>query len=255
MTTQSKKIKIGWKNELKLFGIVIVILAVVLILFGAVIALAFVWGILLGAWIKTLSVQLYNEKIESIWDGIKHFSSYGFNDAHKLPTPREGGTVVMPKVDVDPADVQIGGMPSAEAALGEGEPTLAGADFGGDGPTVVVTRQPTAKVEEQAERLYERLREGKAATRAWKDLPDCERWIWRRAVRFAIRGRERLKEAMLDESAITKAEDAQRSFQKAADDPWDDTGWAEPMTEAVGAAFDCAIEKLDLERKEMEEKA
>lgn len=127
----------------------------------------------------------------------------------------------------------------------EGTGMMIGVDFGAEGKTAMVIRRSTAAVEDDARKLYEKIRDNKPATRSWDELPDVERWIWRRVVRLAAQGRERLKAHMLDEPAITKAESAQRACQKAADDHYDDTGWAEPMTEAVEAAFDYAVEELN----------
>jgi hypothetical protein len=55
---------------------------------------------------------------------------------------------------------------------------------------------------------------------------------------------ERLLEKALDEPAISAAESAYKATLPAANDPNDDTGWAEPMTEAVQAALRFAFDQL-----------
>lgn len=91
---------------------------------------------------------------------------------HRL-RPTQHGMVVMPEVKVDPADVEIGNMPS-----------------------------PPSQV-----------------------------------------SLDKLKEAMLEEGAISSAEDSYQAILPAAQDLWDDTGFAEPMTEAVASAFDYAVDQ------------
>lgn len=56
--------------------------------------------------------------------------------------------------------------------------------------------------------------------------------------------KEELLGKALDEPAITKAESAYRAILPAAEDAYDDTGWAEPMTEAVCAAIEYALDEL-----------
>lgn len=67
--------------------------------------------------------------------------------------------------------------------------------------------------------------------------------------------RERLMEKALDEPAITAAESSYKAMLPAANDPWDDTGWAEPMTEAVQAAIRHALDQLADEAEEADERA
>lgn len=57
--------------------------------------------------------------------------------------------------------------------------------------------------------------------------------------------KEELLERIADEPAVSKAEDTYRAFKKAADDPWDDTGWAEPMSEALMAGLEVAFEEIE----------
>jgi len=52
-------------------------------------------------------------------------------------------------------------------------------------------------------------------------------------------------EAMVDEPAVTRAESTRQAIQKAADDPWNDTGYHEPMAEALCAAFQTAIDTYE----------
>lgn len=47
-----------------------------------------------------------------------------------------------------------------------------------------------------------------------------------------------------NERPINRAESAYGATLKAANDPCDDTGWAEPMTNAVLAAVEAALEEL-----------
>jgi hypothetical protein len=55
---------------------------------------------------------------------------------------------------------------------------------------------------------------------------------------------EALLEQMMDEPAISAAKSAYASVKKAADDPWDDTGWDEPWAAAIEAAFEWGLEEL-----------
>lgn len=263
--------------------IALTLLAIVLGEWGLPTATSFAWGGVWGA-IILLIVESYDEKTRPSQEATSEGSmivapeieiSSDQIDIGNIPAPEShrASTTANPFTPTDaqrfsdslsavlrmPADASgrisvnretltelfnLGKHLAEELDLVEGTGLLIGVDFGAEGKTAMVVRRATIAVEEDACKLYEKIRDNKSATRSWDDLPDVERWIWRRVVRLASQGRERLKAHMLDEPAITKAESAQRAFQKAVDDPMDDTGWAEPMTEAVAAAFEQAIEEL-----------
>lgn len=58
-----------------------------------------------------------------------------------------------------------------------------------------------------------------------------------------------LLERMMDEPAISAAKRAYATVKKAADDPWDDTGWDEPWAAAVEAAFEWGLDDLREKRE------
>lgn len=57
--------------------------------------------------------------------------------------------------------------------------------------------------------------------------------------------REQLRKHITEERSVDAAEGSYKATLSAAEDPYDDTGWAEPMTDALIAGLDQAIQEID----------
>lgn len=56
---------------------------------------------------------------------------------------------------------------------------------------------------------------------------------------------EQVLEEMMGEVGVDRARSTYETFKKAAEDPYDDTGWDEPWAEALASSFEHAVEVVE----------